>query len=64
MDRETAHQIRGVVSRGVITGSNDNGESQTVDVKIFDGIERQGVEVLQPFGIASRGPKKDRKSVV
>lgn len=55
-DRETAHQIRGLVSRGVMTAANDGGETQTADVTMWAGIERTGIEVIQPFGVASVAP--------
>jgi len=54
--REIAHQLRGLIARGVVTKSSDAGESQTVDAKVYAGHDRAGVEVLQPFGVASRAP--------
>jgi len=56
-DMETAHQIRGIVSRAYVTASNDNGENQTADVTIYQGVDRSEVEILQPFGFASHAPK-------
>lgn len=55
-DRETAHLIRGVVGRAAARATKDGGESQTVDIKLRYGIDRAGVEVLQPYGFASRPP--------
>ena len=43
--------------RAVVRGSIDTAESQTADVTIAAGIERSKVEIVQPFGIASRAPK-------
>lgn len=57
MDRETAHALRSIVLRGVVLGSADEAETQTAQVKIAEGVERSEVEVVQPFGIASRAPK-------
>lgn len=54
--REIAHALRGIVGRGVVTASSDGGESQTVDAKAYAGIDRAGVEVIQPFGVSSRSP--------
>ncbi|WP_332117237.1 phage baseplate assembly protein [Azorhizobium caulinodans] len=55
-DRETAHALRGLITRGVVSATNDNAESQTADVTLFADHARSKVEVLQPFGIASRPP--------
>lgn len=54
--RETAHQIRGIVSRAVVRQTDDGAESQTAGLAIHHGVDRQDVEVLQPFGLASRPP--------
>ncbi len=56
MDRETAHQLRGMVSRGVLRAANDGGEVQTADVSVWQGVVRTDVEVMQPFGFASVAP--------
>ena len=56
-DRETAYLIRSIVSRGVVGKSDDSQETQTVDVAQWAGVERTAVEVLQPFGVASRAPE-------
>lgn len=56
-DRETAHLIRGIVARAVALATNDGGETQTADLKVYHGVDRSGVEILQPFGLASRPPK-------
>lgn len=56
-DRETAYLIRSMVSRGVVGKSDDSQETQTVDVAQWAGVDRTGVEVLQPFGVASHAPE-------
>lgn len=56
MNRETANELRGQAVRGVVVAVGDGAEAQTVDVETHEGIVRGGVEVLQPFGIASRAP--------
>jgi phage gp45-like len=56
MDRETAHALRAIVMRGVVRSSDDKGESQTAHVTIAAGVDRSDVEVMQPFGVASRAP--------
>jgi Mu-like prophage protein gp45 len=56
MDRETAHQIRGLVSRAVFTGTSDAGGTQTTSVTLAGGNTLTDVEVMQPFGFASHPP--------
>lgn len=55
-DREAAHILRGLISRGVVRVTKDDGETQTADVDLWHGVSRKGVEVAQPFGLASRPP--------
>lgn len=55
-DAETAHAFRGMISRAVQRSSNDNGGSQTANVEVHRHVERTGVEIIAPFGFASRSP--------
>lgn len=55
-NREDAGVVRGIVARAVLEATNDNGGSQTADVTVFKDVRRSGVEILQPFGVASRAP--------
>ena len=52
--REIAHYIRGVVSRAVVRGTSDSGETQTANVTTHANVHRNGIEIVQPFGLASR----------
>lgn len=52
--REIAHTIRGLVSRAVVRSTNDGGEMQTADVTTHHKTDRNGIEIVQPFGVASR----------
>lgn len=52
--REIAHAIRSVVSRAVVRSTDDQGEMQTADVTTHYKTDRNGVEIAQPFGLASR----------
>ncbi|MBR0681905.1 hypothetical protein GXW74_15530 [Roseomonas eburnea] len=56
MDEATAMALRGLVVRAVLRGTDDAGETQTAEAETHDGVLRSGVEVLQPFGLASRPP--------
>lgn len=55
-DMETHHQIRGIAARAYIHAVNDNAESQTANVTVYQGVDRSDVEILQQFGVASRAP--------
>ena len=52
--RDIAHAIRGIVSRAVVRATSDQGEMQTADVTTHYKTDRNGVEIAQPFGLASR----------
>lgn len=56
-DRETAHALRGIVTRAVVRSTNDTGASQTATVTTHRHVDRSDVEIIQPFGMASRAPK-------
>ena len=62
--RETAHLIRGLVARGVVSATNDDAESQTADVGLWAGVKRKAIEILQPFGLASRPPRNGQVIVL
>ena len=47
---------RGAAVRGVVRAVRDDGQAQTVDVETHEGVVREGVEVLMPFGLATRAP--------
>ncbi len=55
-DREAAHVLRGLIARGVVRVTRDDGETQTADVDVWKSVTREKVEVAQPFGLASRPP--------
>ncbi|MCX5497332.1 phage baseplate assembly protein [Kaistia dalseonensis] len=55
-DREIAHAIRALISRAVVRSTDDQGESQTAKLTMAAGVDRTDVEVMQPFGFASRAP--------
>lgn len=54
MNAEDAALLRSQAVRGVVYGSNDVGGSQTIDAETHEGVTRSAVEVLQPYGLASR----------
>ena len=50
---ETVGDMRGVVTRGLVVAVDDTGEMQRVDVQTHGGAVRAGIEVYQPFGLAT-----------
>ncbi|MGN6777565.1 phage baseplate assembly protein V [Rhizobium sp.] len=56
MDKETADKTRGMIRRATIKNLKDDGQTQTVSVEVADGVWRDDVEVLQPYGSASHPP--------
>jgi phage baseplate assembly protein V len=57
MDNETANKLRGIVRRVVLKNVADDGETQTASVEVADGIWRNNVEIMQPFGVAASVPE-------
>lgn len=53
MDKETADVIRGGSRRVTLKNIKDDGEMQTASIEVGDGIWRDDVEVLQPYGSVS-----------
>lgn len=52
---EAIHDSRTVVLRGLVQAVDDSGPVQRVDVLTHDSVLRTGIEVAQPFGLATRG---------
>jgi phage baseplate assembly protein V len=49
-------KLRGIARRVIVREVDDSGEMQTATVEVADGILREKVEVLQPFGFTSNPP--------
>lgn len=47
------------ILRAIIHRVDDGRETQQVDVQTHDGVVRAGVEVMQPYGLASSPPAAD-----
>lgn len=56
MDKDTADFMRGGVRRVTYKNIKDNGQTQTASIEVADGIWRDDVEVMQPYGLASHVP--------
>jgi len=57
MEHETAGKVRGMVRRVVLKNVSDSGEAQTASVEVADGIWRNDVEIMQPYGLAGSTPE-------
>jgi len=64
MDEETAGDVRTLVRRGNLKNFKDDGETQTASVEVAEGIWRDDVEVLQPYGFASHVPADGAVGIV
>ncbi|PCI04652.1 MAG: hypothetical protein COB78_05670 [Hyphomicrobiales bacterium] len=64
MDDETAGNLRGMIRRGNLKNFKDDGETQTASIEIAEGIWRDDVEVMQPYGFASHVPEDGALGVV
>lgn len=64
MDHETAGKMRGMIRRVVLKNVADDGETQTASVEVADGIWRDKVEVLQPYGVATSVPEDGAVALV
>jgi phage gp45-like len=53
MNREDANTLRGLAVRGLVHRVDDASAAQRLDVETHEGVVRSGVEVLQPYGLAS-----------
>jgi phage gp45-like len=53
---ETIQELRGTAMRGLVLAVDDTGDVQTVDVQTHDGMLRAGIEVFQPYGVATCAP--------
>lgn len=54
MNTEDAATLRGQIVRAVVHSVEDAAGSQALVVETHEGVVRSGVEVLQPYGLASR----------
>lgn len=64
MNRETASKMRGIVRRATLKNIKDDGQTQTASIEVADGVWRDDVEILQPYGFASHVPEDGALAVV
>ena len=64
MDRETAGKMRGLIRRCTLKNVKDDGEMQTASVEVADGIWKDDVEMLQPYGFAAVVPEDGAIGIV
>jgi phage gp45-like len=56
VDKLTMDAMRGMVRRVTFKNVKDDGQTQTASVEVADGVWRDDVEIMQPFGLASNVP--------
>ncbi|PDT05697.1 hypothetical protein CO666_03580 [Rhizobium chutanense] len=64
MDNETAGKMRGMIRRATLKNIKDEGQAQTASVEVAEGVWRDDVEILQPYGFASHVPEDGALAVV
>ncbi|QHW25640.1 phage baseplate assembly protein [Rhizobium leguminosarum bv. viciae 248] len=64
MDNETAGKMRGMIRRATLKNIKDDGQTQTASVEVAEGVWRDDVEILQPYGFASHVPGDGALAVV
>ncbi|ANM05222.1 Mu-like prophage baseplate assembly related protein [Rhizobium phaseoli] len=64
MDNETAGKMRGMIRRATLKNIKDDGQTQTASVEVAEGVWRDDVEILQPYGFASHVPEDGALAIV
>jgi len=64
MDKETTDTIRNHTGRKNIKNINDDGETMTASVEVAEGIWRDNVEVVMPYGYSAHIPEDGAMGVV
>lgn len=62
--KEVFDAIRGMVKRVVLKNVKDDGEMQTASVEVANGVWRDEVEIMQPYGFASSAPEDGALTLV
>lgn len=57
MEKDVADKVRGMVRRATFKNLKDDGETQTASVEVADGIWRDDIEIMQPYGVAGSPPE-------
>lgn len=53
MSKDVFDKLRGMVRRVTVKSVKDDGQMQTATVEVAEGITREDVEILQPYGMSS-----------
>lgn len=53
MSEEIYAKLRGMVRRVTVKNIKDDGQMQTASVEVADGIWRDDIEIMQPYGFSS-----------
>ncbi|MBB4122909.1 phage baseplate assembly protein V [Martelella radicis] len=55
---------RGMIRRAVLKNVRDDGAMQTASVEVADGVWRDNVEIMQPYGFAAHVPEDGALAIV
>ena len=56
VDKPTMDAVRGLVRRVTFKNVKDDGETQTASIEVADGVWRDDVEIMQPYGFSANVP--------
>ncbi|WP_417423624.1 phage baseplate assembly protein domain-containing protein [Hoeflea sp.] len=57
MEKDVADKVRGMVRRATIRNVKDDGQTQTASVEVADGVWRDDIEIMHPYGMAANPPE-------
>lgn len=57
MQKDVADKLRGMARRVTLKNIDDTGETQRASVEVADGIWRDNVEIMHPYGSAGVAPE-------
>lgn len=63
-DDEPTNVMRSMIRRVPLKNIKDDGETQTASVEVAEGIWRDDVEIMQPYGYASHVPEDGALGIV
>lgn len=64
MEKETTDNVRIMSGRKNIKNIKDDGETMTASVEVAEGIWRDDVEIIQPYGLSASVPEDGAMGIV
>lgn len=56
-EKDVMDIVRGMIRRMTLKNVKDDGQTQTASIEVAEGIWRDDIEVMQPYGFASHVPE-------